>query len=331
MYVHEPAVWPNPSSDFKKKTLTQSPVGVLLMAYGGIDSLADVPGYLSNIRAPQVTSKAIISQFQAQYQKMGGQSPLLANTREQAVKLQQALGDGYKCYIGMRYWTPWIEDVVGQMINEGIKDAISIVSAPQFSPLSIAKYHAKIAVGQGLYHKKINFQHIQAYHDEPLLIAAFAENLHQEIVAQRFDLCSADTHIVFSAHSLPQRVLQDKDPYVEQVMETATLIANKLGITGNKWSFSYQSAGRSSIKWLGPSLEEHLSVLATQNIKRVMVLPVCFTTDHAETLHDIDIQAAEHAKSMGIELIRPKALDQNPLFVQLLSTLVSKTIKGGMR
>jgi len=298
------------------------PIGVLIMAYGGPNSLAEIPGYLSDIRQGRPTTPAVLAEITHNYEQIGGKSPLLAFTQAQMAAVQAQLDPArFRCYLGMRHWSPWIEDVVGQMVADGITHAVSLVLAPHFSKMSIAKYQDKIAAGLAMFHGDIQFNHIASYHDAPLLIEALANRAQMGLdswpKAER-----EQVHVIFSAHSLPTRILKMGDPYDEQLRETARLVAEKAGLPKDRWSWSYQSAGRSPEPWLGPQLPEHITALAGQGIKNMVSVPVGFVSDHVEILFDIDIQGQAVARSLDVRLERPPALNTDPLFIETLVGLI---------
>jgi len=300
------------------------PIGVLVMAYGGPNSLAELPGYLSDIRNGRPTTPAVLAEISHNYSQIGSKSPLMGITLQQIAALEEHLDPAlFHCYLGMRHWAPWIEEVIGQMLDDGITHAISLVLAPHFSKLSIAKYQSKIADGLAMYHGQIEFEHIASYHDAPGLIRALTNRVEMgraEWPADRRD----QVHVVFSAHSLPTRILKMGDPYDSQLRETARLVAAQAGLADDQWSWSYQSAGRSPEPWLGPQLPEHLLALAEQGIKDVISIPVGFVADHVEILYDIDIQAQQVAVSHGMRLVRPPALNVDPLYIETLADLVRR-------
>ncbi len=296
-------------------------VGVLVMAYGGPASLDEIPGYLADIRHGRPTPRAVLDEITENYRTIGGSSPLLDVTRRQVDALAAELGDGYRCYLGMRHWAPWIEDVVGQMIEDGVEHAVSLVLAPHFSALSVARYQQKVADGLDLYRGRIQFEHVPSYHDAPGLVTAFASRV-DEGLARWADGERQRVHVVFSAHSLPQRVLASGDPYADQCLETARLVAERAGLEQSRWSWAYQSAGRTPEPWAGPDIGEHLVALAAEGVRDVVSIPVGFVSDHVEILFDIDHRAAEVASSVGIRLERPPALNDDPVFIAALAELV---------
>ncbi|GHF72869.1 ferrochelatase [Deinococcus ficus] len=312
---------------------TQTPVapgtiGVLFMAYGGPESLEDMPGYLSDIRAGRVTPASVLDEITNNYRLIGGKSPLPEFTRAQvdATMAQlEKLGRPLKAYIGMRHWSPWIEDAVRDMLDDGIQQAVAIVLAPHYSSMSVAKYQKKIKAGLEMNHGHIDFVFIDDYHTEPGYITALADRVRQGI--QEFPEGERDAvHVVLSAHSLPVRIKREGDPYADQLMESAQLVAKQAGLRDDQWSWSFQSAGRSPEPWLGPQLDEHLSDLAGKGVKKVVSVPVGFVSDHVEILFDIDIAAQEVARELGMTLVRPPALNTDPLFIGTLASVIGRAL-----
>lgn len=300
-------------------------IGVLMMAYGGPNALEELPGYLADIRNGRVTNQAVLDDISNNYRQIGGKSPLLDFTQAQINAVKAHFGDDVTFYLGMRHWSPWIEETVGDMIEDGITDAVAIVFAPHYSALSVAKYQKKIKAGLALYRGDINFHFIDSYHDAPKLIEAFADRVREGI--SRFPTDQQDAvHVVFSAHSLPVRIIKMGDPYDDQMQETASLIAQAVGLDQNQWSWSYQSAGRSPEPWLGPQLEAYLPELHARGIDKVVSCCVGFVCDHVEILYDIDIEAQAVAQEIGMHLERPPALNTDPLFISTLAEIIQAKI-----
>ena len=296
-------------------------VGVLVMAYGGPASLDEIPGYLADIRHGRPTTRAVLDEITENYRAIGGSSPLLAVSQRQVDALAAELGGSYRCYLGMRHWSPWIEDVVGEMVDDGVTHAVSVVLAPHFSALSVARYQQKVADGLDLYHGRIHFEHVASYHDATGLVAAFASRVQDGL--SRWPEDERDrVHVVFSAHSLPKRVLASGDPYGEQCLETARLVVQRAGLPEERWSWAYQSAGRTPEPWAGPDVGEHLAALAADGVRNVISIPVGFVSEHVEILFDIDHRAAEIAAGLGMRLERPPALNDDPAFIGTLVELV---------
>jgi protoporphyrin/coproporphyrin ferrochelatase len=308
--------------DSSRTPALRTPIGVLIMAYGGPNSLDELPGYLADIRSGRPTTPEVLAEITHNYSQIGGKSPLLAISSQQLAGIAARLGsDHFRFYLGMRHWAPWIEEVVGEMIADGITHAISVVLAPHYSQLSVAKYQGKIADGLEMYHGQIEFDHIASYHDAPKLIEALANRVAMGLA--EWPATEQDqVHVVFSAHSLPTRILKMGDPYDAQLRETAQLVASRANLTNDRWSWSYQSAGRSPEPWLGPQLEDHLPALAEQGIRNVISIPIGFVSDHVEILFDIDIEAQKIAHELGMRLVRPPALNDDPLYLEALVDLI---------
>jgi len=301
-------------------------IGVLMMAYGGPNSLDEIPGYLADIRKGRPTSPGVLEEITSNYASIGGKSPLLEFTQAQVAAVAAHFDEDVKFYLGMRHWSPWIEDAVAEMIADGITHAVSLVLAPHFSQMSIAKYQAKIAAGLKMHRGEIEFDHIMSYHDAPKYIRALANRVRAGFEHWPQEE-RGDVHVIFSAHSLPVRILEMGDPYDSQLRETAKLVAQEARLREDQWSWSYQSAGRSPEPWLGPQLEEYLPEIAAKGVKKVVSIPVGFVCDHVEILFDIDIDAQNAVKGTGMTLVRPEALNTDPLFIEQLATLIEERIE----
>ncbi|HEY5087224.1 MAG TPA: ferrochelatase [Gemmatimonadaceae bacterium] len=311
----------------KELHAARQPIGVLLMAYGGPESVAEIPGYLADIRDGRPTTPAVLAEIARNYESIGGRSPIGPLTRLQADGVERALNPPgaapqFRIYVGMRHWSPWIEEVVGQMSADGIDRAVSMVLAPHYSGMSIAKYQAKIADGLAMYRTEIDFAHVNSYHTAPGLIETLSARVHVGLA--RWPASErASVHVIFSAHSLPERILRAGDPYDAQVRETAQLVAGHAGVPSERWSWSYQSAGRSPEPWLGPTYPDHLAALAARGVRSVVSIPVGFVSDHVEILYDIDIDGRRIAESLGMRLERPPSLNDDPRFVRQLASIIS--------
>jgi len=305
------------------------PVGVLVMAYGGPASLEEIPGYLADIQAGRTTPREVLEEIAENYRAIGGSSPLLGATRRQVVALGAELGPTYRCYLGMRHWAPWIEEVVGEMVEDGVTHAVGLVLAPHFSALSVARYQQRVADGLDLHGRRISFEHVDSYHDHPGLVEAFAARVEEGIARWPEDERDR-VHVVFSAHSLPERVLAAGDPYGEQCLETARLVARRADLADDRWSWAYQSAGRTPEPWAGPDLGDRLGELAGRGIRDVVSVPVGFVSDHVELLYDVDVRAQATARELGLRLERPPALNDDPRFVAALAELVRARAGAGL-
>ena len=300
---------------------TRLPIGVLVMAYGGPGSLEEIPGYLADIRNGRPTPRPVLDEITENYRAIGGRSPLLEVSRLQVDALQEQLGELYHCYLGMRHWSPWIEEVVGEMVDDGVTHAVGLVLAPQFSALSVARYQQKVADGLELHRGRIQFEHVASYHDAPGLVESFVVRVQDGVSRWPAEVRDR-VHVVFSAHSLPLRAMSSGDPYAEQCLETARLVAERAGLSEECWSWSWQSAGRTPEPWAEPDLGAHLKTLADRGVTAVVCVPVGFVSDHVELLYDVDQRARTIAEGVGIAFERPPALNDDPVFIETLAELV---------
>jgi ferrochelatase len=302
----------------------KGPVGVLLMAHGGPDSLEEMPGYLASIRGGRPTNRAVLNEMLHNYRLVGGRSPLLEISRRQAAALEDRLnreGPEFKVYLGMQHWSPWIEETVRDMLADGITRGVALVLAPHYSSFSVAKYHKKVQAGLEMYGGKIEFEFINSYNTAPGYIEAMANRVREGL--DRWPAGEqAGVHVILSAHSLPERAIRMGDPYQEQLFESARLIADQAGLSDDRWSWSYQSAGRSPDPWLGPQLDEQIIALAQRGVRNIVSVPIGFVSDHVEILYDIDIKAQATARENAVRLERPPALNDDPLFIGALAGLV---------
>jgi ferrochelatase len=297
------------------------------MAYGGPSSLDELPGYLADIRSGRPTTKAVLDEMTHNYTLIGGKSPLLETTKLQAEALEKLLNakqaGAYKVYLGMRHWSPWIEETVRDMIAEGITQAVALVLAPHYSHMSTAKYHEKAKLGLEMYGGNIQFEYINSYNTAPKYVQALVNRVKEGIA--RFPEAEQDSvHVILSAHSLPSRIVRMGDPYQDQLFETARLIVAGAGLREDQWSWSYQSAGRSPEPWLGPQIENHIKDLAEKGVRNMVSVPIGFVSDHVEMLFDIDIKAQAIAREHNVHLERPPALNTDPLFIEALADLIQE-------
>jgi protoporphyrin/coproporphyrin ferrochelatase len=301
---------------------------VLLLAYGGPDSLEDVEPYLLDVRGGRPTSAELVEEIRERYAAIGGRSPLLEITRIQANALSKELSRRSGClqefpvYVGMRHWTPRIQQAVEEMQADGIERAVALVMAPHYSRMSIAVYLQRLDEALAAAGAAIEIFPVFDWHNHPGLIIAIAEKVRQ--AARRF--AGIQPYIVFTAHSLPSRILEHGDPYADQLQETARLLADALDLQEGRWRFSFQSAGRTGEPWLGPQIEDVVVELASEGAKELLIVPVGFVADHVEVLFDIDIEARGLAQSMGVRLERSDSLNDSPAFISALADLVENRL-----
>jgi ferrochelatase len=292
---------------------------VLLMAHGTPESIDQIPEYLRLVRGGREPSVELIEEITRNWNAIGGRSPLTDITRQQGEALQAALSaDGLDVpvFIGMRNWRPFIADAIRDIALTGARRIIGIPMAPQFSTLSVQKYMdaAKAALPDG-----VEFSCVRSFHVHPLLIDAFAERVRAERPRSGED-------IVFTAHSLPQRVAAAGDPYPDEVLATAKAVATRCGITS--FQTAYQSAGRTPEPWLGPDLSELVRQRARAGVRSMLVVPIGFVCDHTEILFDIDVQAAAVAREAGVTLRRTESLNTSATFVRTLAALTVDSLQS---
>ncbi len=294
---------------------------VLIMAYGTPSSVDRMQCYLSDIRGGRPMSEEFIEEFRHRYELIGG-SPLTRLTYDQAKKTSEALqrrGFDWPVYVGMRHWSPWIKDAIGQMYLHSIEEAIGLVMAPHYSAMSIGKYWAKIEEAQKMHGAHIKFSYVNSWYEQPNFLQAVEH--HVQAGFEKFAPEVRDrVKLIFSAHSLPARLIKMGDPYDDQLKTNAKIVAERLGKVD--WMFSYQSAAHTGEPWLGPQLEEVIPDLAKEGYKHVLVAPIGFVCDHIEILYDIDVEAKQVAQEHGIQLERTESMNSDPIFIEAIADAV---------
>ena len=283
--------------------------GVLLMAHGTPSSLDEMPEYLTLVRGGRPPSAALVHEMRENYGAIGGRSPLTDITQAQAAALRAALGPEMPVAVGMRNWTPFIPEALAELAAAGVTRVIGIPMAPQFSTLSVQKYHdaATAALPAGL-----RFEAVESFHAHPRLIEAFAERVR---AAQP----KPEELVIFTAHALPVRAIESGDRYADEVAATAREVAAAAGIATYEQAF--QSAGRTPEPWLGPALAQVIDDRSA-TIRKFLVVPIGFVCDHTEILFDLDVQAAQVAREFSTTLRRTESLNTSPLFIAMLEDLV---------
>jgi ferrochelatase len=280
------------------------------MAHGTPGSLGEMAEYLRLVRGGRPPSPELVAEMRHNYEAIGGRSPLTELTLAQAEALSARLGPGIPVAVGMRNWTPFIRDALAGLAAAGVTCVVAIPLTPQFSSLSVTKYFdaAAAALPPG-----VSLKRVDAFFNHPLLVEAFAARVRDAKPA-------ADEEVIFTAHSLPLRVITDGDPYANQVAATARGIAARVGLT--RYRRAYQSAGRTPEPWIGLDLSDFIGWRAARGARRFLVVPIGFVCDHTEILFDIDVQVAAAAAACGASVRRTASLNASPLFIDLLEGLV---------
>jgi ferrochelatase len=280
------------------------------MAHGTPASLAEMPEYLRLVRGGRPPSAELIEEMTHNYHAIGGRSPLTDLTLAQAEALRARLGPATPVAVGMRNWRPFIKDALGELFQAGATRVIGVPMAPQFSTLSVQKY---VDAATAALPAAVQFDAVTSFHADPLLLEAFAERV-------RAASPQPDETVVFSAHSLPVRVITGGDVYADEVAATARGVAKLAGI--GEFAIAYQSAGRTPEPWIGPDLSELIIERAAAGVRRFLVVPIGFVCDHTEILFDIDVQAARTARQAGATLRRTESLNTSPTFIRALENIV---------
>lgn len=298
---------------------------VLLMALGGPDSVENVEPYLVDVRGGRPTPPHLIEEIRQRYRLTGGRSPVLGIMREVASLLEQRLNahgpERHRVSIGMRHWHPYIKDAYAELMAEGPNRLICICMAPQYSALSIGAYRKKVEEARAALGGAFPLSYVESWYRHPGLIHAIAQNIRDAFKKFPPEIRST-VPIIFTAHSLPERILRMNDPYPEQVHGTMQSVCVELGSVDAR--FAYQSQGRSDEPWLGPTVESTIEALHREGHRHVLIAPIGFLSDHLEVLYDIDIEFRRLAESKGMQLERMAMLNADPSLIATLASLIQE-------
>lgn len=298
-------------------------IGLLVMAYGGPDNIDEVEPYLLDVRGYRPTAPEIIHEVRERYREIGGRSPILEQTQEQASALEAALntnGKEFKAFVGMRHWHPYIKDTLTEMQAQGIQRVVGLAMAPHYSRMSIGAYFKKIEEA-GL---PVEVAPIQDWHLLPGYLDALVCRVQDAL--ERFPAeVRSQVPVIFSAHSLPERILTWNDPYPAQLRETVDALVQRLG--DQPHDFAFQSAAISTEPWLGPDVSVLIERYAAQGQKNIVSCPIGFVCEHVEVLYDIDIVYQKLSKSLGVHLERIEMVHTAPQMIDGLAQLVRQTAK----
>ena len=282
---------------------------VVLMAYGSPDRLADVPAYYADIRGGRPIAPELLDDLVERYRRLGieDSNPLNEITEATRAALEEELG--LPVFTGMRHWQPRIADAVERAVEGGADTIVGLVLAPHYSGMSIERYRAQVVDALA---GRAELRFVERWGAEP----GFVELLAARIGDRR------GVHVVFTAHSLPARILDAGDPYRDELLETSRLVAERAGV--GEWTFAFQSESPTGEPWLGPDILEHLNELAATDVRDVLLCPVGFVADHLEIRWDLDVEAADRARELGIRLERIELPNADPAFVSVLAGLVQR-------
>ena len=284
---------------------------VVLMAYGSPERLSDVPAYYADIRGGRPVAPEHLADLVERYRRLGIEesSPLNAITEQTRSALEDELD--LPVFTGMKHWAPRIAEAAEAALNAGAERVVGLVLAPHYSALSIQGYRDQLAHALA---DRAALVFIESWHDEVGFVELLADRIR-----------GTGAHVVFTAHSLPARILESRDPYKDQLLETSRLVAEAAGVAD--WTFSFQSESPTGEPWLGPDILDHLTALHERGIDEVLVCPVGFVSDHLEIRWDIDVEAREHAAELGLGLERIEMPNADPAFVRTLATVVRRALR----
>lgn len=305
-------------------------LGVLVMAYGSPESLEEVPAYFTHIRGGRPPSPSALAELTERYRSLGGRTPFNEVTRAQARSLEKALNDWagsarFRAFVGMRHTRPFLADTLKEMAEQGIRRGVAVAMTPYYSRMSVGFYIevARRAVEeQGL---PLDLRFVESWHLHPLFLSALAEGLRTAWESLPPE-AREGAAVLFTAHSLPERIREWDDPYPRHLEETARAVASALGIA--RWRLAYQSASPTGEPWLGPSVEAALDALAEEGVRAVVAHPIGFLAENLETLYDLDRAARSHAEERGLLFRRAPCVDDHPLLAQALAGVVRSALKG---
>jgi protoporphyrin/coproporphyrin ferrochelatase len=277
------------------------------MAYGSPERLDDVPAYYADIRGGRPIPPERLEDLIERYRRLGIDrgSPLNAITEETRAALERRLD--VPVYTGMKHWTPRIAEAIDRALEAGADTIVGLVLAPHYSPLSIGGYRRQLEEALA---GRADLQFVERWGTEPAFVAFLADRVR-----------GTDAHVVFTAHSLP---VEGSGDYADELLETSRLVAEQAAV--EDWSFSFQSESPTGVPWLGPDILDHLSDLAQKGVERVLVCPVGFVADHLEIRWDLDVEAADRARELGLDLARIEMPNADPAFVAVLAGLVRRAL-----
>ena len=311
-------------------------VGVLVMAYGTASGPDDIERYYTDIRGGRPPTPEHLQELQERYAAIGNMFPLLETTTVQAQGLVERLNaedDGmtYRAYLGMKHSPPFIPEGVERMRADVIERAVGIVMAPHWSGMSVETYVERVQQAVADQGSGPSFTFVRSYHDHPAFIAFLTERVREGLQELPDDVRDRAA-VIFSAHSLPVRTLDDGSQrckhcdcddscrYRDGLQETADLVADRLGLTD--YRIGWQSAGRTADPWWGPPIEDVIPAIAAEGAPAVLVCSAGFVADHLEVLYDLDIEAKQIASDAGIAFARTRMPNADPDYLDVLADVL---------
>ncbi|HTI15235.1 MAG TPA: ferrochelatase [Dictyobacter sp.] len=310
--------------------MAQKHVSAMLMTYGSPKTLDDIPAYVKNVYGGREPSLEVLTEFRRRYDLIG-LSPLVRITQEQAKATEEELnrtstdGTVYHVTAGMRFSDPFIVDVLPETVA-GADALIGVIMSPQYSPIIMNGYNKELgeAVAK-LNRPDLTFKMAEDWHLQPYFLDAVADRVKETLNTLEPDVRER-IPVLLSAHSMPKRVIENEPDYINDLKETAAEIAKRAGLSADRWSFCYQSAGHTPEEWLKPDFSDLMPELEKAGHTHVLIAPVQFLADHLETMYDIEVGAREQAEEHGIQFVRTLSLNTHPLFIKALAAVVRDTL-----
>lgn len=305
-----------------------APIGVIIMAYGTPAGPAQIEAYYTHIRRGRKPSPEQLADLQHRYRSIGGVSPLIKHTRDQINGIQAALDaispGRFRTMLGMKHSAPFIEESVQALAQSGVQRIIGLVLAPHYSSMSVGEYMQR---AQSATPPTIPFSAIKSWHLAPDYLAYLKDQVLQvkARLLHEIGISEEKLEVIFTAHSLPTRILQMGDSYPVQLQETARAVAEAANL--RRWSVAWQSAGRTAEPWLGPSILEVLEELPHRGVEGVVVCPAGFVSDHLEILYDLDIEASQLARSLDLAFARTALPNADRQFVSMLADIIQQHLE----
>jgi ferrochelatase len=308
------------------------------MSYGTPRSPTEIEPYYTHIRRGRRASPELLAELQARYEAIGGTSPLAERSEAQAARLEEALDQldpgRYRVQLGFKHTAPFVEDALDELASAGVERVVGLVLAPHYSSMGVGEYLSRLR-SQAARRGGLPVACIESWYLEP----AYVDFLARAVVEALARL-PRQTKVLFSAHSLPLRVLASGDPYPAQLRATAEAVAQRCGLDpGAGWSIAWQSAGRTPEPWAGPDVGEVVRDLAdhhrragwdgTPGERGVLICPCGFTADHLEVLYDLDIEVSRLAGKLGLAFARTRVLNDDPAVLGALAARVAAAAAGG--
>ena len=306
-------------------------LGLLCMSYGTARGPDDVEAYYTHVRRGRPPPTELLEDLKRRYAAIGGRSPLIEITEAQVRGLEKILNEGptgpqFRAYHGMKHQRPYLEDAVQEMARDGVTSAVGLVLAPHYSRFSVGEYVERVeraAAAEG-----ISFTFVESYAAHPAFVAFVAGRVGEALERLPADLRDG-ARVIFSAHSLPARIVELGDRYPDELEATAAAASRRLGLS--QYEVAWQSAGRTGEPWLGPDLAAVLRSLGARGVRAAVSCPVGFVSDHLEVLYDVDIEAQDAAREAGVTLVRTESPNDDPVFLAALADVIRDHLAGAQR